>query len=107
MSKMITGSICITDLIEAAKKQHSAFQTSKKNGKLYANIVVWEADETDANGNDFSIQLNSTKEKRAAGEDKVYFGNMKRLSKDRDNGPGETTAATSADITSAIGSLPF
>ena len=68
------GSICMTDLSEAFKKNHTAFNKSEKNGKLYANIAVWMNDEPDQYGNILSFQLNSKKD---ATDDKVYFGNAK------------------------------
>lgn len=73
-NKPMHGSICMTDLSEAFKKNHSAFNKSEKNGKLYANIAVWMNDEPDQYGNILSFQLNSKKD---APDDKVYFGNAK------------------------------
>ena len=35
-TKFLTGSICLTDLSEQAKKQHSAI-TRSANGKLYVS----------------------------------------------------------------------
>ena len=68
------GSICMTDLSNAFKANHSAFAKSEKNGKLYANIAVWLNDEPDKYGNILSFQLNSKKD---ATDEKVYFGNAK------------------------------
>lgn len=76
-AKLLTGSICITDLMNAAKAAHSSC-TRGKNGKAYANILVWESETPDQYGNTISIQLNSTKEKRET-EEKVYIGNAKPL----------------------------
>jgi hypothetical protein len=73
-NKPMHGSICMTDLSEAFKKNHSAFNKSEKNGKLYANIAVWMNDEPDQYGNILSFQLNSKKD---ATDEKVYFGNAK------------------------------
>lgn len=73
-NKPMHGSICMTDLSEAFKKNHTAFNKSEKNGKLYANIAVWMNDEPDKYGNILSFQLNSKKD---ATDDKVYFGNAK------------------------------
>jgi hypothetical protein len=73
-NKPMHGSICMTDLSEAFKKNHSAFNKSEKNGKLYANIAVWMNDQPDQYGNILSFQLNSKKD---AEDDKVYFGNAK------------------------------
>jgi hypothetical protein len=77
MSKLLTGSVCLTDLIEQAKKKHSAFSKAK-NDKIYGNIAIWINDEPDKYGNTVSIQLNSEKDKRDA-EGKIYIGNAKPL----------------------------
>lgn len=77
MAKLNTGSICLTELIEQAKKKHSAF-TKAANGKIYFNINLWQNDEADKYGNTFSIQLNSKKDLREA-EGKIYIGNAKPL----------------------------
>jgi hypothetical protein len=72
--KPMHGSICMTDLSNAFKANHSAFNKSDKNGKLYANIAVWLNDEPDQYGNILSFQLNSKKD---ATDEKVYFGSAK------------------------------
>jgi hypothetical protein len=64
----------MTDLSNAFKANHSAFNKSDKNGKLYANIAVWLNDEPDQYGNILSFQLNSKKD---APDEKVYFGSAK------------------------------
>ena len=87
-SKMLVGSICITDLMAAAKAAHSSC-TRAKNGKAYADIVLWVNDTPDQYGNTVSIQLNSKKEQRET-EGKVYIGNAKPL-------PGSNTAAPAQD----------
>lgn len=73
-NKPMHGSICLSDLGDAYKAGHSAFNKSEKNGKVYANIAVWMNDEPDQYGNILSFQLNSKKD---APDDKVYFGNAK------------------------------
>lgn len=75
MSKLINASICFTDLMDHAKKAHSSF-TRAKNKKAYVNVQIWINDEPDKYGNDVSLMLNSTKEKRES-EGKVYIGNGK------------------------------
>ncbi len=72
---MITGSLCLTEIIELANNKHSAF-TKAQNGKIYFNILVWENDEPDKFNNNFSVQLNAAKD---APEDqkKKYIGNLK------------------------------
>lgn len=62
MGRLITGSICYTDLVAAAKNGHSAFSRSEKNGKVYFNVAIWQKEEPDKYGNDFSIQLNAKKD---------------------------------------------
>lgn len=76
MSKLFTGSVCLTDLIEQAKKKHSAFTKSQNNGKLYVNLLLWENDEKDKYDNTHSVQLNSNKEMKES-EGKIYIGNFK------------------------------
>ena len=75
MNNMYVGSICLTDLIEAAKRKHSAFNKSQ-NGKIYANVILWHNEEADKFGNTHSLQLNSQKDKRES-EGKNYIGNLK------------------------------
>jgi hypothetical protein len=73
-NKPMKGSICLTDLGDAYKAKHSAFNVSEKNGKIYANIAVWMNDEPDQYGNVLSFQLQSKKD---ATDAKTYFGNAK------------------------------
>jgi|LakMenE18May11ns_1017448.scaffolds.fasta_scaffold9872579_3 hypothetical protein len=82
-TKMYTGSLCLTTLIEEAKKNHSAMSKGK-NGKVYVNFLLWENEEKDQYGNTHSLQLNSTKEKKDQ-EGKVYFGNCKPIEKQSGN----------------------
>lgn len=105
MGNMIVGSLCLTDILEAAKAGHSSVQKSEKNGKLYLSVVVWENDEVDKFGFHFGVQLGSTKEKRET-EKKQYIGNLKRITTGGGGG-GETQPATAADITKAMDNLPF
>ncbi len=74
-SKLFSGSICLSDLIDNAKKQHSAFNKGK-NGKIYANVAIWLNDEPDQFGNHISVQISSKKELREQ-EGKIYVGNAK------------------------------
>lgn len=76
MSKVINASICFTDLMDLAKKPHSAFTRSDKNHKAYVSVQIWINDEPDKYGNDVSLMLNSTKESKEV-EGKVYIGNGK------------------------------
>lgn len=75
-SKLYTGSVCLTDLIEKAKEKHSAVSKSASNGKIYVNVLLWENEAVDKFGNSHSLQLNSTKDKKET-EGKVYVGNFK------------------------------
>ncbi len=75
MSKLINASICFTDLMDLAKKPHSAF-TRAKNGKAYVSLQIWLNDEPDQYDHDVSIMMNSKKESREV-EGKVYIGNGK------------------------------
>jgi hypothetical protein len=75
MSNRINASICLTDLGDKARANHSAIRTGK-NGKKYANITIWINDTKDQFCNDVSIQLNSKEDQREA-EGKVYVGNGK------------------------------
>lgn len=105
---MLTGSICLTDLIEKAKAGHSAFNKGK-NGKIYVNFVQWINDEADQYGNHSSFNLGSTKDKRQAeldanGGKKIYFGNAKIQEK----GSNESAPVTAADNSALdLGNLPF
>lgn len=76
MSQLFYGSICLTDIVEQAKKGHSAF-TKADNGKVYANVNVWLNDEVDKYGNIMSCQLNPKKEKKEQ-DGTPYVGNMKQ-----------------------------
>ncbi len=103
MSKLYSGSICLTDLLDQAKKMHSSFQKAQSNQKVYVNILIWENDEVDKYGNTHAIQLNSTKEKKDA-EGKIYIGNVKPVERKEPQPISESDAAT---FTTAIDDLPF
>lgn len=102
MSQLLNVSICLTDLIENAKKGHSAF-TKGKNGKIYVNTRQWINDQEDQYGNISSLLLSSTKEKIEA-EGKIYVGNGK-LSKQQE--PQSVTANDVAELDSSLSDLPF
>lgn len=76
MNQLFYGSICVTDIINHAKKQHSAFSKAD-NGKIYANVNVWLNEEEDKFGNIISVQLNPKKD-RVEEDGKPYIGNMKK-----------------------------
>ncbi len=73
-SKLFTGSICVSDILEQLRKPHSAFMKSPKNDKIYANILIWENMNPDEDWKTISLQLNSTKEMKEQ-EGKIYIGN--------------------------------
>lgn len=77
MSKMHTGSLCLSEIIAKAKEGHSAFSKAA-NGKIYFNVLVWENDTPDQYGNHFSVQLNAKKDAPET-EKKQYIGNLKYL----------------------------
>lgn len=103
MSKLFSGSICLTDIIENAKKQHSSFVKSQTNGKVYCNILIWENDGTDKYGNTHSMQLNSSKEKKET-EERVYIGNAKPIERKE---PQPITQNDVKTFTEDINDLPF
>jgi hypothetical protein len=100
MSKLFTGSLCLTDILEKAKAQHSAFVKGQSNGKIYVNIKVWENDQRDKFGNTMSFQLNSTKEMRDI-EGNIYIGNAKPSE------AAQPTPITSSDVEHLSSDLPF
>ena len=73
MSKQLIGSICLSDLIEQAKKGHTAFSKAD-NGKIYGNVKVWLNETKDKFGNDASIQINP---KADTGFQFEYIGNLR------------------------------
>ena len=77
MNQFITGSMCLTTLIEKAREGHSAFTKSSKDGKIYFNYAEWINEEPNDFGQHSSIQLNSVKELRDK-EGKIYIGNGKK-----------------------------
>lgn len=77
MNQLFVGSICLTELIEQAKKGHSAFSKAQ-NGKVYCNILTWLNEKEDKYGNIMSHQLSSQKDMREV-EGLIYIGNSKAL----------------------------
>lgn len=76
-NNLFGGSLCLTDLIDQAKKGHSAFSKAQ-NGKVYCNILTWLNEKEDKYGNIMSHQLSSSKEMRE-NEPITYIGNSKKL----------------------------
>jgi len=76
MGKMITGSLDLTKILEDAKAKHSALNKAESNGHIYMNVLIWENDEPDKFNNNFSVQLNASKD-AGESEKKHYIGNLK------------------------------
>jgi hypothetical protein len=113
MSKRYYGSICLTDMIEAAKKGHSAFSKSSKNGKIYCNVNLWDNEKVDEYGNTMSLQVNPSKEMKDK-EDRFYIGNFKKAedskpisSKDAAGLDVDLPSQPAKNITEPIDDLPF
>lgn len=77
MNQLFGGSLCLTEILEQAKKGHSAFSKAQ-NGKVYFNILTWLNEKEDKYGNIMSHQLSSQKDMREA-EGLIYIGNSKAL----------------------------
>lgn len=60
-----------------------------KNGAIYCDLVLFENDEPDQFGNDFSVKQSQTKEERASGEKLPYVGNAKTIGTSRPSRPSE------------------
>lgn len=75
MSKLRKMIICLDD-IPADKKWKST-----KSGKTYVTVLTFDNSQPDKYGNDFSVQLDQTKEERDNNAPKVYVGNGKILGK--------------------------
>jgi hypothetical protein len=71
------ASICLDDLFAASKAGHSAITTAK-NGKKYANVVIWINEKEDQYGKIGSIQLSQPKDSQ---QQKVFIGNVSALKK--------------------------
>jgi hypothetical protein len=99
--KLYYGSLCLTDLVNEAKKAHSSFSRSEKNGKIYCNIHIWVNEEPGKFGNHVSVQLQSKKES-AEREGRVYIANAKLSEKDKPLG-----GADAEQIGEMIDDLPF
>ena len=78
MSQLLNGSLDLTMILEEAKKKHSAFSKSEKNGHIYFNVTQWINDEPNQFGQHSSMLLNSSKEQKE-NEAKVYIGNLKKV----------------------------
>lgn len=118
---LINGSICVSDIIEWFKGGHSAFNRSKKNGKVYLNFTEWINEEKNSIGQHSSILLNSTKDGEAGDlakfGKKLYIGNGTKSErsggeippddrKDFDNIP-DMSAGAGTGGNQPTGGLPF
>lgn len=74
---MLIGSVCLTDLVEQAKKGHSAFFRGTNN-KVYVNVLQFISDEPNQYGQHSQLLLNP---KPDAEKDKCYIGNLKKAAK--------------------------
>ena len=90
MSKLITASIDVT------KIQKALLYQGEKG--LYLKLSIWQNDEPDKFGNDFSIQQTTVKD-----EPKIFLGNGKFYVKPE---PKEDKPATKSENNN-IDSLPF
>ena len=100
MSKLYSGSICLTDIPK------EKITTSEKNGKKYLNINIWVNDEVDNYGNLGSIQVSQTKDEREAKVKKVYIGNFKEPKPIATEQPTQPNLPT-VSAPDAVDDLPF
>lgn len=89
--KFYTGSINLTELLENAKKGHSAFVRAE-SGMIYVNVKMWVNEEPNQYGKHASIQLNP---KQDSQEQSVYVANFKHQDK---KGPEQVTAQEMDDV---------
>lgn len=100
MSKLLYGSMCLSDLSEQFKAGHPAFTKSEKNGKVYVNVTVWVNDEADQYGNHAALQLSKPKDSDMK---PIYFGNLK-MHQAQGTGSTPTPSAPSTEVDDL---LPF
>lgn len=96
-SRLLNGSICLTDLIALAKEKHTAFNKGN-NGKIYANVSIWINEKQDDYGNDAGIQLNPKKD---SGNAKPYVGNARFVEFQKEQ------PVTDSDVSGLDDDLPF
>jgi len=103
----INGSGCLSELIDMAKKGHSAFSKAA-NGKVYFNFTGW-CNSANDDFKDFSMSLNGKQEKKTedaaiiATGNKGYVANGKiKLGQSEQTG----TPVAAAEIES-VDDLPF
>lgn len=103
-SKLFSGTICITDIVQKLKDGHSAFVKVESNGKIYCNVLLWENSTLDKYNNSHSLQLNSKKENKDS-EGKVYVGNFKPIERKASS----SSKVSNTDVSNLISDtdLPF
>jgi hypothetical protein len=70
MSKKVTGNLCISDIPE------NRIWESKKNGKKYISITLWQSDEPNQFGKTYSIHLTQLPEEEVRKDKKIYIANL-------------------------------
>ncbi len=103
-SKLFSGTICITDLMQKLKDGHSSFIKVESNGKIYCNVLLWENSTLDKYNNSHALQLNSKKENKET-EGKVYVGNFKPIER-KQNSTSNVSGSDISNLTSNT-DLPF
>lgn len=93
------GSLCLTEIIEAAKDRHPAF-VKGNNGKIYFNAIAWLNAEPDQYKNVMSIQLQTPKDSQLP---KTYVGNFKKS----DPGTQPVSNSDISAISNIVDDLPF
>jgi len=88
MATKQTVSICLEDLSAAVKANHPAITLSTKNNKRYAKLDIWENDEPDKFGNNFSVALYDKEANKSTyiGNGKKYNPNNAQQNTQSDNG---------------------
>lgn len=104
MARRFYGSVCLTDLLNAAKAGHSAFKKAESNGKIYGNVTLWLNEEADDKGNKVAIHLASAKDVQEPEKSakKVYIANFKEAA-----AAGEAPVKASDLAGENLDDLPF
>lgn len=100
MSKLMTGSICVSDIPK--EKIWTA-----KSGKKYLTVKVWINDEPDNYGNHASIQVGQTKDEIDEKIKATYIGNLKNYQSDQKESPKANKPSVSNDLPEVADDLPF
>ena len=95
MSKLLYGSMCLSDLSEQFKAGHPAFSKSEKNGKVYVNVTVWVNDDADQYGNHAALQLSKPKDSDMK---PIYFGNLKMHQQQASLGIQQSTTSVQPSV---------